>query len=77
MDDRVVATLAHKNFSKADELGYRSFNNSKTWLKENEVLFGKAQWFMLDDDIKNQGYVSPKSSCYEWIDEKLKKDSKW
>tara|TARA_B100001964_G_scaffold31230_2_gene32468 strand:+ start:3771 stop:5051 length:1281 start_codon:yes stop_codon:yes gene_type:complete len=77
LDDRVVATLAHKNFSKADELGYRSFNNSKTWLKENEVLFGKAQWFMLDDDIKNQGYVSPKSSCYEWIDEKLKKDSKW
>ena len=77
LDDRIVATLAQNNFIKADELGYRRFNNSNSWLKDNEVLFSKAQWFMLNDDVKNQGYVTPSGECYDWIDEKLKKDSKW
>ena len=77
LDDRIVATLAQNNFIKADELGYRRFNNSNSWLKDNEVLFSKAQWFMLNDDVKNQGYVKPSGECYDWVDEKLKKDSKW
>ena len=77
LNDRIVATLAQNNFIKADELGYRRFNNSNSWLQENEVLFSKAQWFMLNDDVKNQGYVTPRGDCYDWVDEKLKKDSKW
>ena len=77
LNDRIVATLAQNNFIKADELGYRRFNNSNSWLKDNEVLFSKAQWFMLNDDVKNQGYVTPRGDCYDWVDEKLKKDSKW
>ena len=77
LDDRIVSTLAYRNFTKADENGFRRFNNSKTWLKENEVLFTKAQWFMLDDDVKNQGYVTARGSCYDWVNEKLKKDPKW
>ena len=77
LNDRIVATLAQNNFIKADDLGYRRFNNSNSWLQENEVLFSKAQWFMLNDDVKNQGYVTPSGECYDWVDEKLKKDSKW
>ena len=77
LGDRIIATLAQNNFIKADELGYRRFNNSNSWLKDNEVLFSKAQWFMLNDDVKNQGYVTPSGECYDWVDEKLKKDSKW
>lgn len=77
LDDRIVAALAFKNFKKAEELSYNSFTSSKSWLKENEVLFSRAQWFMLDDDIKNQGYVTPRNECYSWIQEKLKKDPKW
>lgn len=77
LDDRVVATFANRNFNKANELGYSRFKYSNSWLSENEVLFKKTQWFMLDDDVKNQGYVTPRSSCYNWINEKLKKESKW
>lgn len=77
MDDRVISTLAYNNFNKAAELGFRRFNNSKSWLEDNEVLFTKAQWFMLDDDVKNQGYITTRNECYDWVDEKLKKDPKW
>ncbi len=77
LDDRIVATLAFNNFNKAEELGYNNLKSSKTWLKENEVLFTRAQWFMLDDDVKNQGYVTPRNECYSWVQEKLKKDPKW
>lgn len=77
LDDRIVAALAFKNFSKAEELNYNSFTSSKLWLKENEVIFGRAHWFMLDDDLKNQGYITPRNECYSWVQEKLKKDPKW
>ncbi len=77
LDDRIVATLANRNFLKANELGFSRFNSSTSWLEENEVLFSKAHWFMLDDDVKNQGYVTPRSGCYNWVNEKLKKDPKW
>jgi len=77
LDDRIISTLAHNNFNKAAEMGFKRFNNSKSWLEENEVLFTKAQWFMLDDDVKNQGYVTTRNDCYDWVDEKLKKDSEW
>jgi len=77
LDDRVVATFAYRNFDKANDLGYSRFNNTNNWFSENEVLFKKIHWFMLDDDVKNQGYVTTQNSCYSWINEKLKKDSKW
>jgi len=77
LDDRVVAALAHLYFNKAEEHNYNSFKTSRTWLEENEVLFTRAQWFMLDDDIKNQGYVTPRNECYNWVQEKLKKDQNW
>ncbi|MFQ6677922.1 MAG: tetratricopeptide repeat protein [Fidelibacterota bacterium] len=77
LDDRVVASLAFNNFNKAEELNSQSYKSSRTWLLENEVLFTRAQWFMLDDDIKNQGYVIPRGECYSWIQEKLQKNPKW
>ena len=54
-DDRIVATLAYEAFDNAEKLGFSRYSRSKTWLKDNEVLFGKAQWFMMDADIKNKG----------------------
>lgn len=77
LNDRIVATLAYKYFEIAEEKGYSRFNRSKSWLKENEVLFGKAQWFMLDDEQKNNGYVKPEGDCYSWMVERLDKDPKW
>lgn len=77
LDDRIISTLAFNNFEKADANGYKRFNNSKSWLEDNEVLFGKPHWFMLDDDVKNLGYVTTHNNCYSWVNEKLRKDPKW
>lgn len=77
IDDRIVATLAFQQFTTAEEKGFTRFRPSQNWLKENEVLFGKAQWFMIDAEKKNQGFVKPESSCYNWIDERLDKDPGW
>jgi len=76
-DDRIIATLSHKLFIKAEEKGFTRFNRSKEWLKENEVLFGKAQWFMMDSDIKNKGFIKVSSSCYQWVNERLDKGKGW
>ncbi len=77
LDDRVIATLAYNYFEKGEEEGCYRFSNSKSWLKENEVLFTKANWFMLDSDVKSRGYLKPQSACYSWVDEKLKKQPGW
>ncbi|MFQ6606213.1 MAG: tetratricopeptide repeat protein [Fidelibacterota bacterium] len=77
LDDRIVVTLAYNNFLKAEELGNKRFTRSLQWIKDNEVLFGKAQWFMLDEDQKNKGYLKPTGSCYDWVEEKLLKDPQW
>lgn len=77
LNDRIVATLAYKYFEIAEEKGFLRFSRSKNWLKENEVLFGKAQWFMLDDEKKNKGYVKAESDCYNWVVERLDKDRQW
>ena len=76
-DDRVVATLAYDGFEKAEKMGFSRYSRSKTWLSENEVLFGKAQWFMMDANIKNRGYVKTTTSCYSWVGERLNKQSGW
>ena len=76
-DDRVVATLAYQLFEDAELKGYSRYSRSKDWLKENEVLFGKAQWFMMDADIKNRGYVKTEGECYKWVSERLDKEKGW
>ena len=76
-DDRVVATLAYEAFDKAEELGFSRYSRSKSWLSENEVLFGKAQWFMMDANVKNKGFIKTTTPCYSWVGEKLNKKSNW
>ncbi len=77
IDDRIVANLAHQNFVIAEDYGFARFNHSRKWLEDNDVLFTKVHWFMLDDDVKNQGYVKPETGCYDWVNEKLMKDKNW
>ena len=77
VDDRVVATLAFNLFSDAEKSGFSRYSRSKDWLKENEVLFGKPQWFMMDATVKNRGYVKAGSSCYSWVSERLDKGKGW
>ncbi len=77
IDDRIVASLAHDSFIIAEENDYRRYHNSLVWLEENEVLFGRSQWFMLDANKKTQGYVKPDSECYKWVEKKLEKDPNW
>ena len=50
------------NRKYAESKGSSRHIRSKEWLKENEVLFGKAQWFMMDANIKNHGYVKASSN---------------
>ena len=76
-DDRIVATLAYNYFQKAEENGYNRYGKSGRWLKENEVLFTKANWFMLDPESKSRGYLKTQTDCYKWINEKLNKQSNW
>ena len=76
-DDRVVATLAYQLFDSAESKGYSRYSRSKDWLKENEVLFGKAQWFMMDADVKNRGYIKADDECYKWVSERLDKGKGW
>ena len=77
IDDRVIATLAFKYFDEAEKKGFSRYSRSKEWLRDNEVLFGKAQWFMMDADIKNKGFIKATSACYKWVNEKLNKGRGW
>ena len=77
VDDRVIATLAYKYYDEAEQKGFSRYKRSKEWLKENEVLFGRAQWFMMDAEVKNKGYVKASSACYRWVNEKLNKGKGW
>ena len=77
LDDRIVASLAFEKFDKAEKKGFRRNSGSMQWLKENEVLFGKANWFMLDPQSKSKGFIKPSSSCYNWVNDKLIKQPGW
>lgn len=77
LDDRIVASLAFGEFEKAGEKGYRRNSGSMKWLKENEVLFTAEDWFMLDPESKRRGFIKPSSSCYDWVEDKLIKQSGW
>ena len=61
----------------AEKKGFSRNSRSKKWLSDNEVLFGKAQWFMMDANIKNRGYVKTTTSCYNWVGERLNKQGDW
>lgn len=76
-DDRVVARLAYKYYVQAESKGYRNVTGSKNWLRDNEVLFTKSDWFMLDASQKAAGYATVKTPCYSWVTERLYKDSSW
>ena len=76
-DDRIVARLAYKYYSQAESKGYRNVSGSKNWLRDNEVLFTKSDWFMLDAGQKAKGYATVKTPCYNWVTERLYKDSSW
>ena len=77
IDDRIVASLSYQSFKLAEDNDYKRFHNSLLWLKENEVLFGRSQWFMLDANKKKQGYIKPDAECYKWVEKKLEKDTSW
>ena len=49
--DKIVASLAHEYFVKAENKGNSKYFKQKNWLEENEVLFSYADWFMTDKDI--------------------------
>ncbi len=76
-DDRIIATLAYNYFQDAESNGYNRYSKSKNWLKDNEVLFTKANWFMLDPEVKSRGFIKPETECYNWVTEKLNKKSNW
>lgn len=76
-DDRIVARLAYKYFTQAENKGFRNVSGAKNWLRDNEVLFTKSDWFMLDAGQKSTGYATVKTACYNWITERLSKDPSW
>ncbi len=76
-DDRVVATLAYQAYGEAEKKGFSKNSRSKKWLSDNDVLFGKAEWFMMDANIKNRGYIKTTTPCYDWVGERLNKQSNW
>ncbi|MDG2287971.1 MAG: hypothetical protein P8L43_04345, partial [Candidatus Marinimicrobia bacterium] len=75
--DKAVASLAYNYFVQAEKKGNSKYFKQKRWLEENDVLFGRADWFMLDKDIQTTGRVSPAGRCYEWVSESLTKQSDW
>jgi hypothetical protein len=69
--------LAYNYFAQAEKKGNSKYFKQKRWLEENDVLFGRADWFMLDKDIQATGRVSPAGRCYDWVSESLTKQSDW
>ena len=75
--DKAVALLAYNYFTQAEKKGNSKYFKQKRWLEENDVLFGRADWFMLDKDVQATGRVSPAGRCYDWVSESLTKQSDW
>ncbi len=76
-NDRILASLAYQYFEQAEANNYMRYSSSRKWLTENDVLFTKANWFMLDPKVKRQGYITPSGDCYNWVNEKLNKQATW
>ena len=75
--DKIVESLSHEYFVKAENKGNSKYFKQKKWLEENEVLFSYADWFMTDKDIQASGKVFPSGKCYDWVSESLAKQSDW
>ena len=78
-DDKIVAALAYKYFKEAENKGFNRYKRDRIYLENNrdDLVFGKTDWFMLDEDIKRRGSISAKGSCYTWVSESIKKDPSW
>ena len=79
VDDKIVSTLALKYFKIAEDNGFRRSIRDRKYLEDNadDLTFGKADWFMLDDSIKRKGSISVKGDCYSWVSELVKKELDW
>lgn len=79
VDDKVVSALALKYFKFAEKNGFRRNIRDRKYLEDNsdDLVFGKSDWFMLDDNIKRNGSIGPKSNCYSWVSETVKKEPNW
>ena len=78
-DDKIVATLALREFKKASKKGYKKHNSKIEYLEnpKYETLFTGEDWFLLDVAEKARGYAKPKSKCYDWVDDVLMKSPDW
>ena len=78
-DDKLVAAFAYNYFKMAEDKGQNRYKRDRIYLENNrdDLVFGKADWFMLDEDVKRKGSISPKSECYVWVLESIKKDPSW
>jgi tetratricopeptide (TPR) repeat protein len=78
-DDKLVAAFAYNYFKMAEDKGQNRYKRDRIYLENNrdDLVFGKADWFMLDEDVKRKGSISPKSECYAWVSESIKKDPSW
>ena len=77
IDDKIVAALAHEYFLKAEQKKYFASQRNREWLEKYELVFGASDWFMLDDEQKIKGSISPSGECYSWITESVKKQPGW
>ncbi|MBC8174570.1 MAG: tetratricopeptide repeat protein [Candidatus Marinimicrobia bacterium] len=77
LDDKIIAGLANKYLLKAEENEYFKKKPNREWLEKYELVFDKTDWFMLDTDVKQTGEVKPSGSCYDWVEESLKKQPGW
>ncbi|MBF89147.1 MAG: hypothetical protein CMG75_05680 [Candidatus Marinimicrobia bacterium] len=78
-DDKIIAALAYKYFKEAENKGFNRHKRDRIYLENNrdDLVFGKTDWFMLDEDVKRRGSISPKGNCYKWATESIKKDPSW
>lgn len=77
--DKIVAALAYSYFKQAEEKGHVRFKRDRIYLENNrdDLMFGETDWFMLDEDMKRKGSVSPEGDCYSWVTELVKKEPDW
>lgn len=78
-DDKIVARLAFGFFQTGEEKGHNRFKRDRLYLEKNsdDLMFGGADWFMLDQSEKKKGSIRPTGDCYSWVKESVKKDPSW
>tara|TARA_B100000315_G_scaffold260804_1_gene325563 strand:+ start:4491 stop:5786 length:1296 start_codon:yes stop_codon:yes gene_type:complete len=76
-DDKVIASLAYKYFKLSEEKNYNRYRRDQKWLEENEVLFSKSDWFMLNPEKKTGRKLLASGPCYEIVTESLQAESDW